>query len=62
MTGHDSQSLMQNKPSAGDMPADVPPNVGLEKKNICMNKSVVEKNDHFELMNNVRLLRGGFIL
>lgn len=56
MTGHVSHSLMQNKPSAV---ADVP-DVGLESKNICMIIIVVEKNDHFELL-DARLL-GGFML
>lgn len=59
MTGHVSHSLMQNKPSAGVMLADVP-SVGLKRKNISMITSVVENNDHFELL-YVRLL-GGFML
>lgn len=59
MTGQVSHSLMQNKPSAGVMLADVP-NVGLKNRIISKITSVVKKNDHFELM-DVRLL-SGFIL
>lgn len=60
MTGHDSQSLMHSKPSAGDVPADAP-DAGFEKNISSKNISLAEKNDQFEVLTDVRLL-GGFIL